>query len=692
MSPGPSTPRVSLLMPNRDNAALLDHVLERLAQNTTYPDFELLVVDDGSTDQSLDILHRWRDSGRFAEMRVIERAHGGVVEALNAGLQAATGELVVQLDADASIETRGWLEAMVSFFVSDERIGAVTAKVVLDSGEIHACGVEVVGPDGLHDGGTTITEPPGARTYHQRVARPTEGRSRPLEGRSVRCERIAEVDGGMGCCMMYRRDVALEVGGYDPGYAPVWFDDLDLTLAIRRHGLKVFFTPEVRVVHHVQGRSAGQSVSIRRRVAAGVRALARVALPRGPRARLIRALELDRTPREHTDRLAHHYAYWRDKWGFDMLNPDMHAVRERWGDTEICWRTVAQRRAAGEAIVAAYEARRAAAGAHPSTVGVPIISTNEGELLRHALPAALAQDDVEVVVIDNASDDSTAAVAEELGVRCVRLHERHSFGRAMNMAVRSVDTEAVLFVQPDCFLSPGLVAAARAHLDDPAVGSVAPKLIRTEGPGAEQRLDAMDTAGMSLDRRRKNGLVGHGRPALAYDTVAEAFGADGAVALYRRAALQDAAVDGQVFDEDLVMLRDGVPADWASDADLAWRVRLLGWRCVYEPSAVAHHIRRYSPSTRGRVPEWQRMVQFRNRYLMMAKNDPLESLARDLPRILLYEVLALGYALLRERFLLRGYVEAARVMPRILGKRRDLQRRRRERAAPAPPYGLEPPA
>ncbi len=326
------------------------------------------------------------------------------------------------------------------------------------------------------------------------------------------------------------------------------------------------------------------------------------------------------------------------------------------------------------------------------TVGVPIISTNEGELLRHTLPLVLAQEDVEVVVFDNASTDCTAEVVRELGVRYVRLDTRHSFGKAMNLAVRSVNGEAILFVQPDCFVSPGLVAAAAARLQDASVGSVAPKLIRTEGPRADQRLDLMDTAGMALDRRRKNGLVGHGRPALAFDTRAEAFGADGAVALYRRAALEDAAVDGQVFDEDLVMFRDGVPADWASDADLAWRVRLLGWRCVYEPAAVAHHIRRYSPSTRGQVPAWQRMVQFRNRYLMMAKNDPLRALARDLPQIAPYELLALGYVLLLERFLLRGYLEAARALPRMLAKRRVLQRRRKARNAPLPPYGLEPPA
>jgi GT2 family glycosyltransferase len=315
-------------------------------------------------------------------------------------------------------------------------------------------------------------------------------------------------------------------------------------------------------------------------------------------------------------------------------------------------------------------------------VAAPVISTNEGELLRHALPTVLDQEDVEVMVLDNASEDSTADVARELGVRCVRVDERQSFCRATNLALREVDGEAVLFMQPDCFLTPGFVASAVRRLEQDGVGSVAPKLVRTEGPRPEQRLDAIDTAGMVVDRRRKNGLVGHGRPALAFDRPAEAFGADGAVALYRRETLDDCAVDGQVFDEDLVT--------WGSDADLAWRARALGWRCAYEPSAVAYHVRRYSPTTRGEMPKWDRMMQFRNRYLMMVKNDPLGALARDLPRIAAYEAAALGYALLVERHLLRGYVEAARLAPRMRQKRLALQRLRRERGAPVVPYGLEP--
>jgi GT2 family glycosyltransferase len=338
-------------MPNRDNAPLLDLVLDRLAANTGYPDFELLVVDDGSTDGSLEILRRWRDSGRFEEFELIERPHGGVVEALNAGLEAATGELVVQLDADATVETPGWLERMVGFVQADERVGAVTAKVVFDHGEIHACGIEVVGPEGLHDRGTRITETAGQREYHQRVLR-------PREGECDACERPAEVDGGIGCCMIYRRDAALAAGGYDPGFAPVWFDDLDLTLSLRKNGQKVFFLPDVRVVHHLGGRGGDRSA--RRGVARVLKASARRLLPERAGIRAVRAMRLDRAPREHRDRLAHHYAYWREKWGFDMLNPDMDEVRARWGDTEVCWRTSPERRAAGEEIVAAYEAARRA--------------------------------------------------------------------------------------------------------------------------------------------------------------------------------------------------------------------------------------------------------------------------------------------------------------------------------------------
>jgi GT2 family glycosyltransferase len=216
----------------------------------------------------------------------------------------------------------------------------------------------------------------------------------------------------------------------------------------------------------------------------------------------------------------------------------------------------------------------------------------------------------------------------------------------------AVEGAELLLLNADCFLDRGFLAAALPRLDDPAVGSVAPKLLRVTGPDAEP--DAIDAAGSWLDRRRKNGLIGHGESLASFTDAAEVFGADGACALYRREALG-------FFDEDMAL--------WATDVDVAWRARNAGWRAIYEPRATARHIRTYSPSKRAQTSELHRRIQFRNRYLMMVRNETLGSLMRNLPWIVVYEILALGHVILRERFLARGYVEAARLAPRVWAKR-----------------------
>jgi glycosyltransferase involved in cell wall biosynthesis len=309
---------ISLLMPNRDNERILEHTLERLAANTTYEDFELIVVDDGSTDGSRQILRRWHDERRFANFTLEEQPPSGVVVALNRCLALASGEICVQLDADASIETPGWLEKLLRFFESDEKIGVVSPRVVFPTGLVHAFGVNIVCPEGLHDRGTRIIEPVGKRTLHQLV-------ERPRADEAPEAKAIAEVDAGIGCCMMYRRADALAIGGYDMGFQPVWFDDLDLALSIRhRQGKKAFFLPDVTVVHHVGGSTAR----------------AAELLPKPLKRFLRRHTPLGRPPADQLDRLHHHYAYWCEKWGFDLLNPDMDEIRWRYGGTEVCWRDV----------------------------------------------------------------------------------------------------------------------------------------------------------------------------------------------------------------------------------------------------------------------------------------------------------------------------------------------------------------
>jgi GT2 family glycosyltransferase len=310
-----------------------------------------------------------------------------------------------------------------------------------------------------------------------------------------------------------------------------------------------------------------------------------------------------------------------------------------------------------------------------------MLSVDEAELLEHSLPAAVAQPGADVLVVDNAGEDRTPDLAAEHGARYMRLRERQSYCAAVNAGIAASDAAAVLLLNADCVLAPGFLAAATARLRDPTVGSVAPKLIRAGSVASNTRLDVLDTAGMTIDRRRKNGLVGHNAPRDAYAMRAETFGGDGAAVLYRRETLDACAVGGEVLDEDFEL--------WAADVDLAWRAQLLGWRSIYEPAAVAWHVRYYSPSTRARLDPRHRRLQFRNRYLMIAKNETAAGLARDLHRILAYEVLVLGHVLLRERHLLGGYRDAWRLYPAARRRRAQIApRRATDRRVP---FGLAPP-
>jgi GT2 family glycosyltransferase len=311
-----------------------------------------------------------------------------------------------------------------------------------------------------------------------------------------------------------------------------------------------------------------------------------------------------------------------------------------------------------------------------------LISQDRAHDMRYSLPAALAQPDAEVIVIDNASSDDTGAMAKQQGAEHLRLGTRVSWAAANNAGIAAAQGDAVLLLNADCFLEPGFLAAARPRLDEDGVGMVTPKLLRTTGGQPSDRLDAIDCVGMVVDHRRKNNLAGHGRPSLAYDVPGPSFGPDGAAALYRRELLEDVAIDSKPLDETF--------EKWAVDVDLAWRAQILGWRGVYEPSAVAYHVRSYSPSTRAGMPERDRRVQFRNRYLMIVKNDTFRDVRSDLLRIAGYEIAAFGYALVRERHLLSAYSDLRSLLPTARRHRREIQALRRSRNAARAPFGLEP--
>ena len=153
------------------------------------------------------------------------------------------------------------------------------------------------------------------------------------------------------------------------------------------------------------------------------------------------------------------------------------------------------------------------------------------------------------------------------------------------------------------------------------------------------------------------------------DKPEEVFGVSGAAAMYRADFLRDVAIDGEIFDEDFFAYRE--------DADIAWRGRLLGWRAMYVPDAVAHHVRRVRPEMRRDLPASINMHSVKNRFLLRLKNEgaylALRNALFEIPR----DAIAIGAILTIERTSLPALGWLWRNRRRILARRRAVQSRRR---------------
>jgi GT2 family glycosyltransferase len=112
------------------------------------------------------------------------------------------------------------------------------------------------------------------------------------------------------------------------------------------------------------------------------------------------------------------------------------------------------------------------------------------------------------------------------------------------------------------------------------------------------------------------------------------------------------------------------------DVDVCWRAQLRGWKSLYVPQAQAHHIRTFRPGQRKQVDPYLKMCAVRNRYLLMLKNDITRLFWRDFLHIAFYDLMIIGFVLLREQRSLKGFYSAWQLRGRMLDKRRHIQSQR----------------
>ncbi|MDX1621413.1 MAG: glycosyltransferase [Nitriliruptorales bacterium] len=298
-----------------------------------------------------------------------------------------------------------------------------------------------------------------------------------------------------------------------------------------------------------------------------------------------------------------------------------------------------------------------------------VVNHDTSSHLAACLDSLLEQDHphLRIVVVDNCSRDDPEAVLRQYEgrVEVVRNDHNRGYAGALNDVLSRDDGDALLACNPDVVLASDHVGRlVEALLADPRRGSVQGMLARPDG--------SVDSTGHEALRSRLFRNRDEGRPASHCDRPAgPVFGVTGALALHRRAMLDDVALDapgfGRVewFDEDLFA--------YFEDIELDWRAATRGWHAWYEPRARATHVRRgMQPGRPALVEE----LNWRNRLLLLVKFDDVASLARSLPSVLATTLLKTAVLAARHPVaLLRAVSGFLRRLPRMLAKRRELRRR-----------------
>ncbi|GAB4364935.1 MAG: hypothetical protein Kow0042_03870 [Calditrichia bacterium] len=235
-------PLVSIVIPVFNQVDYTRNCLQELYKNTsTDIDIEVIVVDNGSTDETPDFLKQAK--AYYPGLKIVTNEKNlGFAKACNIGAKTAEGKYLLFLNNDTEPQP-GWLEEMLKIFQENPDAGIVGSKLLYPDGTVQHAGIE------FHYrifGDKKIPWP-----YHEfRGVKPHFG---PVD-------EFKEVTAVTGACMMIEKTLFEEVNGLDESY-PMYFEDLDLNMKVSEKGKKIYYTPRSVVIHH-EGKSSAKQAEI----------------------------------------------------------------------------------------------------------------------------------------------------------------------------------------------------------------------------------------------------------------------------------------------------------------------------------------------------------------------------------------------------------------------------------------------
>ena len=222
-------PTFSIVILTRDKADYTEACLQSIL-TTRDADYEAIVVDNGSTDGTLDLLDGLK--GEFASagagLRVIAKGENvGCCTARNEGVAAAEGDFIVFLDNDTMVKDTDWLVRLREVLDSDARIAIVGPKITYP-----------FEPQWIQCAGAAISRTGRVQFRGRGEPRGTDAFNRQED---VQCL--------ISACFMFPKALVDEIGGLDEAFNPIEFEDFDFCYRARSKGYRVVYVPSVEIHH-----------------------------------------------------------------------------------------------------------------------------------------------------------------------------------------------------------------------------------------------------------------------------------------------------------------------------------------------------------------------------------------------------------------------------------------------------------